>query len=65
MIGAAFHAVRSGKNCMRLNYTYATLDKLDEGIKKLADTINNEMELLKKKPETAYKPDDDGLITGV
>ncbi len=65
VIGAAFHADRSGKNCMRLNYTYASLDKIDEGIKKLADTIKNEMDLLKKKPETSYKPDDDGLITGV
>ncbi len=65
VIGAAFHADRSGKNCMRLNYTYATLDRIDEGIKKLAETINNELELQRKKPESVYKPDDDGLITGV
>jgi len=65
VIGAAFHADRSGKNCMRLNYTYASLDKIDEGIRKLAMTIENEMEMHKKKDESPYKPDDDGLITGV
>ncbi len=63
--GAAFHADRSGKNCMRLNYTYATLDQIDIGIKKLAATIKSEIKAHEKKPESQYKPDENGLITGV
>ncbi len=65
VIGAAFHADRSGKNCMRLNYTYSSIDKIDEGIRKLAMTIENEIEMHKKKDESPYKLDEDGLITGV
>jgi 2-aminoadipate transaminase len=41
VIGSAFFHDNSGKNTMRLNFSYATLDQIDEGIKRLASAIKN------------------------
>ena len=36
VVGSAFHFDRSGKNTMRLNFSYPTEEQLEEGIKRLA-----------------------------
>ena len=43
VIGSAFHVDGSGKNTMRLNFSYPTLDEIDEGIKRLAKAVKNKM----------------------
>ncbi|RLF80416.1 aminotransferase, partial [Thermococci archaeon] len=42
--GEAFFAYRDVKNTMRLNFTYVSEEKIKEGIKRLAETIKEEME---------------------
>ena len=39
VIGSAFHCDGSGKNTMRLNFSYATPAEIDEGIKRLATSV--------------------------
>ena len=39
VIGEAFHSDGSGKNTMRLNFSYASDDKIHEGVKRLASAI--------------------------
>ncbi|MFA4646972.1 PLP-dependent aminotransferase family protein [Pyrococcus kukulkanii] len=41
--GEAFYAHRDVKNTMRLNFTYVDEDKIREGIKRLAETIKEEL----------------------
>ncbi len=66
VIGSAFHADRNGINTMRLNFTYSSDEFIEEGIKRLADTIKAEIEAHEKRTrESPYKPDKDGIITGV
>jgi len=38
--GRPFHCDRSGANTMRLNYSFPSIDQIEEGIKRLADTIS-------------------------
>lgn len=37
VMGAAFHFDRSGKNTLRLNFSYPSEEQIEEGIKRLAD----------------------------
>ena len=37
VVGSAFHFDRSGKNTMRLNFSYPTEEQLEEGIKRLGE----------------------------
>jgi 2-aminoadipate transaminase len=39
VIGSAFHFDRSGKNTMRLNFSYPSEEQIDEGMKRLAGVI--------------------------
>ena len=39
VIGEAFHSDGSGKNTMRLNFSFASDDKIREGVKRLANAI--------------------------
>jgi 2-aminoadipate transaminase len=39
VIGSAFYHDDSVNNCMRLNFSYATFEQIDEGIKRLAAAI--------------------------
>jgi 2-aminoadipate transaminase len=39
VIGSAFHCDDSGKNTMRINFSFATHDKIREGVKRLAEAI--------------------------
>ena len=39
VIGSAFHFDRSGKNTMRLNFSYPSEEQIDEGIRRLAEVI--------------------------
>ncbi len=41
VVGNAFFHDGSGHNTMRLNFSYASFDEIDKGIKRLADTIKN------------------------
>jgi len=43
VIGSAFHADGTGQNTMRLNFSYATLKEIDEGIKRLGTTVKKYM----------------------
>ncbi len=43
VVGSAFHFDRSGKNTMRLNFSYPTEEEIVEGIKRLADLIKDEL----------------------
>lgn len=43
VIGSAFHCDGSGKNTMRLNFSYATLDEIEEGIKRLATAVKKRL----------------------
>ncbi len=43
VVGTAFHFDRSGSNTMRLNFSFPTEEQIDEGIKRLADLIKQEL----------------------
>jgi 2-aminoadipate transaminase len=43
VVGSAFHFDRSGKNTMRLNFSYPTEEQIEEGIKRLAGLIKEEL----------------------
>jgi 2-aminoadipate transaminase len=43
VIGSAFHSDGSGKNTMRLNFSFATPEKIDEGIKRLASAVKKRL----------------------
>ena len=43
VVGSAFHFDRSGHNTMRLNFSYPSEEQIDEGIKRLADLIKQEI----------------------
>ena len=43
VIGSAFHCDGSGKNTMRLNFSYPTPEDIDEGIKRLATAVKKRM----------------------
>ncbi len=43
VIGSAFHVDGSGKNTIRLNFSYATFDEIEEGIKRLANVIKKRL----------------------
>ncbi|MCS7386012.1 MAG: PLP-dependent aminotransferase family protein [archaeon GB-1867-005] len=42
--GQAFHVDGSGKNSMRLNFTYPTIEQIEVGIKRISKAISEEME---------------------
>lgn len=43
VIGSAFHCDGSGQNTMRLNFSFATPEEIDEGIRRLAEAIKKRM----------------------
>jgi len=43
VIGSAFHCDGSGKNTIRLNFSYPTPEDIDEGIKRLATAVKKRM----------------------
>jgi 2-aminoadipate transaminase len=43
VVGSAFHFDRSGQNTMRLNFSYPSEEQIEEGIKRLADLIKQEL----------------------
>jgi len=43
VIGSAFHFDRSGKNTIRLNFSFPSEEQIDEGIKRLADLVKEEL----------------------
>ncbi|UCE40674.1 MAG: PLP-dependent aminotransferase family protein [Candidatus Aminicenantes bacterium] len=43
VVGSAFHFDRSGHNTMRLNFSYPSEEQIDEGIKRLANLIKQEL----------------------
>ncbi|MDP2865497.1 MAG: PLP-dependent aminotransferase family protein, partial [Elusimicrobiota bacterium] len=47
VIGSAFHSDGSGKNTMRLNFSYPTPEDIDEGIKRLATAVKKRMVAVK------------------
>ncbi|KYK28120.1 MAG: aminotransferase [Candidatus Proteinoplasmatales archaeon SG8-5] len=65
VIGSAFYSDGRVSSSMRLNYTFATDEQIDIGIKRLAETIKEEMEMKLKEPKKAFEVDKDGLVIGV
>lgn len=43
VLGSVFHCDGSGKNTMRINFSYMPMDKTTEGVKRLAQAIKEEM----------------------
>jgi len=43
VIGSAFHCDGSGQNTMRLNFSYSTHEQIEEGIKRLAQMVKNNL----------------------
>ncbi len=43
VMGSAFHFDRSGKNSLRLNFSYPSEEEIDEGIKRLGDLVKEEL----------------------
>lgn len=43
VMGSAFHYDRSGRNTVRLNFSYPSEEQIDEGIKRLADLFKEEL----------------------
>lgn len=43
IVGSAFHCDGSGKNTMRLNFSYPTHKEIEEGIKRLAQVVRKNM----------------------
>jgi 2-aminoadipate transaminase len=43
VIGSVFHCDGSGKNTMRINFSYVDKEKNVEGVRRLAEVIRNEM----------------------
>jgi len=43
VLGSAFHCDGSGKNTMRINFSFMPKDKIIEGVKRLANVIKEEM----------------------
>ncbi len=43
VLGSVFHCDGSGKNTMRLNFSYMSIEKTKEGVKRLAKAIKEEM----------------------
>jgi len=48
VIGSAFHCDGSGKNTMRMNFSYPTPEQIEEGIMRLSKAIKNKMAMEKK-----------------
>jgi DNA-binding transcriptional MocR family regulator len=48
--GRAFFPTGGGENCMRLNFTHATDEKIVEGIGRLWEVIQSEMKRQEEKP---------------
>ena len=49
VLGSVFHCDGSGKNTMRLNFSYMSIEKTIEGVKRLAKAIKEEMEIEQKQ----------------
>ena len=47
VIGSAFHSDGSGKNTMRLNFSFASPEQIEEGIKRLATTVKKRLVVAK------------------
>jgi 2-aminoadipate transaminase len=43
VMGSAFHFDRSGRNTLRLNFSYPSEEEIDEGIKRLAELFKDEL----------------------
>jgi 2-aminoadipate transaminase len=54
--GTAFYADGGGRNAMRLSFCYPTPDFIREGIRRLANVINGELDLLTEFSQTAPVP---------
>jgi len=45
VIGTAFYVEDDGHNAMRLNFSHSTLEEIEEGIRRLGETIREEMKI--------------------
>lgn len=49
VVGSAFYVNEGGKNTCRLNFSYPSIEEMDEGISRLANVIRDEIEAYENK----------------
>jgi 2-aminoadipate transaminase len=65
VIGSAFYPDGSGRNTMRLNFTYPTDEDLVEGVKRLAGVIREEMSVPSTQTKKKVAEKMNGMLAGV
>jgi 2-aminoadipate transaminase len=65
VVGSAFYPDGSGRNTMRLNFTYPTDEDLVEGAKRLGSVIREEMSLPHTQAKKKVAEKMNGLLAGV
>ncbi|MFH0816955.1 MAG: PLP-dependent aminotransferase family protein [Methanobacteriota archaeon] len=65
VIGSAFFPDHSGRNTMRLNFTYPTDEDLVEGVKRLAGVIREEMSVTSTQAKKHVQEKMNGMLAGV
>lgn len=57
VIGSAFYFDEPAHNCMRMNFSYASKEKIEEGVKRLAAVISAEIEAHEAGPRGQTSPE--------
>ena len=65
VIGSAFYPDGSGRNTMRLNFSYPTDEDIIEGVKRLAGVIREEMSLPSTQAKKKVADKMNGMLAGV
>jgi 2-aminoadipate transaminase len=65
VLGSAFYPDGSGRNTMRLNFSYPSDEELVEGVKRLAGVIREEMSVPSTQAKKRAKDKMTGMIPGV
>ncbi len=56
VVGPAFHPHEKCENSLRLNFSYSSFDQIEEGIKRLAESIRHYETEIKRKESTVITP---------
>jgi 2-aminoadipate transaminase len=58
VVGSAFYFDEAETNSMRINFSYSTFEQIEEGVKRLAVTIQEEIEAHEAGPRGQTVPED-------
>jgi len=58
VVGSAFYFDEPETNSMRINFSYSSFEQIEEGVKRLADTIREEIEAHEAGPRGQTAPED-------